>query len=393
MLSSLVSWVIPRPVCRFFKRHKRKFIFGTTVVGGGYAAWKFIAPRLQDRLIRRLMNELAKGSDQDAAEAAERRQRQNFEHKQGVSDSHARRKFVTLRAKHNESFQVETRMASLSKVPKQEKLKAFKAMLIECLAKTVSALYMAHFLLLLHRVGFNVVGREVQQRLDAADKDSQAREKVTSGDEQLADSDGKSAPGVDEAVESHKLFLQLLDHFQDGCMDEISSVVRRIVGNCYDRANFEPNGGVTVDALEKFFTDCCKEVGSDLFGRSRGAALIFPDSLHSNIAAPHRDNVKLLLDEARDHVDSPHFNSVLQTAVEEGAGVVCAELGEQATASGAGAEGLLPLAKYSGLLTKLAGAMWEDDGAGEGLGASLVQKFSQHPRVEELCRGLFYATA
>lgn len=371
----------------FAKRHKKKFFFGTVFCGGAYAAWQFLLPRLQDRLMQKLLRDLEKASAEDAAEAAEERRRQRFQHKQQVSDAHARRKLSALRARQNSSFDVEgCKLRVTQAKSKEQKLEAFTTLQVECLAKAASALLSLQLLLLLHRVGFNISGRELAEGSDAG---------AAGAEDSKADED------------AHAVFLEALDHVQGQSFEKIASAVRTSMRNSMERANLAPTAAVTREALEKLFVDGCRGAAAELVGQSRGAALLLPDSLDDRAAKEHQAVAKRLLDEARDYLDSPQVVQVLQVCASEGAALLAAALAAElaagaGVASGSGADaGPWPLAKFNGPLTKLAGCMLEDV-AGDGapaeeqaapLGASLVQQFAKQPRVEELCRGLYFQGA
>jgi len=382
----------------FLKRHKKKFFFGTLAAGGAaYAAWQFLLPRVSNKILQRLLKEIAKESENATNEDAERRRRERFEHKQQVSDTHARRKLAALRSQQINCFKVEACNAKLKEGrTREEKLEAFTALSVECLAKAASALYMWFLLVLLHRVAFNIVGRELAEGPERAGANGEA--------------DGAGEADDDGA---HAAFLQALDHLQEAGCEQIGEAVRQAVQVCLERAKLAPTVAIDGEGLQKFLADCCREADSGLVGNARAGALLLPDSLDGRAAPEQRGEVKRLLDEARDYLDSPQFVQVFQASTAQGAKLL-AEALVLDIAGVAGGEGPWPLAKFNPALIKLGGAMLEDAPAAEaeaeaeveapaegaadaapavpsaGIAAALARGFAQEPRVEELCNGLYF---
>merc|ERR1719410_1967473 len=150
----------------FAKRHKKKLIFATVVGGGAYCAWKFWLPRLQQKLLERLLQdggdlrellELARGADMEQNEKKAR-----FAHKQSVSDAYVLKALAMLQERHGGCFAVEECSDKVKKATTREaKIQCLMEVVIECIARLVSALYTLHALLLLHRVEFNIVARDI----------------------------------------------------------------------------------------------------------------------------------------------------------------------------------------------------------------------------------------
>jgi len=359
----------------FAKRHKKKFIFSGIFAGGAYVAWRVLLPRLQEHLLQRLLKELAKEASGggDTEESAAEKRLARFEHKQKVSDGHARRKLAVLRAKQNSHFNEEACTARVRDAQGREaKLEAFLALQVECVAKAASALYMLHLTLILHRVGFNIVGREL------------------AGGSESGNNDGVASTEGAEADSFHAAFLQCLDHLHEDGAAKIAEAIRKAVSICMDRAKLGPQSKVSREELEKLLIDSCREADSDLLEQSKGAALLLPDGLNDRAPAAQRAEVKRLLDEARDYLDSPQFVQVFQVLSSSGARRL-AEVLQEEIAGGAGAEGPWAMAKFNGALTKTAGALLDDDEeVGELGGAAFVRRFSEEPKLRELCEGLYF---
>mmetsp|Transcript_32938 Transcript_32938/g.94601 ORF Transcript_32938/g.94601 Transcript_32938/m.94601 type:complete len:361 (-) Transcript_32938:94-1176(-) len=349
-------------IWNFAKRHRKKLIFTTAIVGGAYITWNVVLPKLQERLMKKLLAELTQGAAGGQAGSTEEAQRKSFEHKQKVSDAYARRRLAALRAKQNTQFAEEACTARLKAAQgKEAKFEAFKAFQVECLAKAASAVYMFHLALLLHRVGFNIAGRE----LGVGGIESQS----------------------DDKMDVHESFLQLLGHMEDSSA-RIADAIRKAVRDCVVEFGVEPTTPVGQKALEKLIVKSCREANKELLAESKGASLLLPDNLDETVAQADRPGVKRLLDEARDYLDSPHFLQVFEVAAARGAQLFSQGL-EQELAGGTGVTGPWPMAKFFGPLTKLAGSILDDSGDGDFSAQAFTRYFAEEPRLAEFCEGLF----
>lgn len=352
-------------------------IFSGIFAGGVYVAWRVVLPRLQERLLQKLLKELAQEASGDIEESAASKRLARFEHKQQVSDAHARRKLAALRAKQNEHFKEEACTARVKDAKGREaKLEAFTALQVECVAKAVSALYMLHLALLMHRVGFNIVGRELTGEL---------------GDSGAGNSsDGATSTKGGDGQSVHAAFLKCLDHLHEEGAAKIAEAIRKAVSVCTDRAKLGPQSKVSQNDLEKLFLDTCREADSGILQHSKGSALLLPDGLNDCVPAAEQAEVKRLLDEARDYFDSPQFVQVFEVTLCSGTRRL-AEVLQEEVAGGSAFEGPVPMAKFNGPLTKIAGSLLdEDEAVGELGGAAFARRFSEDPRLRELCEGLYF---
>lgn len=349
----------------FAKRHRKKFIFGAVFAGGTYAAWRILLPKLQERMLQSLLKELTDGGlgAGDDREAPEKR-RQRFEHKQQVSDKYARRKLLALRQRQNDEFLDEARSSALQEAKdKATKLEAFKALQVECMAKVVSALYTLHLVLLTCRVGFNIVGREVEAAVAAGGVEEEAN--------------GKGG--------AHAEFLEALEHVCSGGFHGIAQALRAATQRCANSIDLAPQTKVTEELLQKFLTDSCREADAELLTQAKAPATLLPDGLEANASEANRVEVKRLLDEARDYLESPQFLQVFQAAMSGAAGALAKGLAAEVPG-----DGPWPLAKLFGPMTKLAGILLDpEDEASELSGFGCAQRFAEAPEVVQLCEGLY----
>lgn len=350
----------------FAKRHRRKLIASGVLVGGGLLVWKVVIPKLQERLLRKLLRE-AGGLDSLLEEFAtapgdpkEERQA-GFRHRQQVSDSFARRNLETLQLRHNECFSIAECYAKLEEAKKagdsSSKAACFKELQVECMARLSSALYTLHLVLLLHRVEFNIVGRELAQSVKQPSQD------------------GSNSSEVELTT-----FLESAEHFQERAIKQITNAVRKAAIAVVERSSLVPTSRVTAADLEKFFLDVFKEADAELLEGEKGAAVMLPEELDQQVPELHRKKVKAMLDEARDALDSPQLLQVLRAVLPKAATQIAA------AAIGDGAQGApVLLAKMFGDLIKLSAQLLDPEGA-----ADFISRFGEEPMVNQLCEGLYF---
>merc|ERR1719329_1588758 len=153
----------------FCKRHKKKLLGTAVVVGGGYVAYQAIKPRLQEYFLKRLLQQMEQGDllkeilgGVEDPEQQKANKRAKFEHNQQVADRETRKGLLALNERLIAYLKVDAKRVELqAATDKAAKVKALTELQLECLARTMSGLYTMHLLLLLHRVEFNIVGREM----------------------------------------------------------------------------------------------------------------------------------------------------------------------------------------------------------------------------------------
>lgn len=344
----------------FAKRHRKKFIFSAIFAGGAYIAWQKFLPTIQERMLQRLLKELADsassaGKKEAPVDTAEKR-RKRFEHKQEISDAHALKKLPALRQRQNTSFLDEACSAALKDAKdKGAKLEAFKALQVECLAKVASALYSLHLVLLTHRVGFNIVGREVE------------------------------AGSGEDAEGAHVEFLAALEHPTSAGFDSVAQALRAATLKCgaSRQPPLAPQTKMTAETLQEFLSEVCREADEALL--TKAVAVMLPEGLEANASEATRKEVKRLLDEARDYLESPQFRQVFQAAVADALGPLAK--GIVAELSG---EGPWSLAVLFGHMTKNAGVLMDATDEASDLSAfQCARRFAEKPEVVQLSEGLY----
>mmetsp|Transcript_51287 Transcript_51287/g.109029 ORF Transcript_51287/g.109029 Transcript_51287/m.109029 type:complete len:398 (+) Transcript_51287:117-1310(+) len=383
----------------FLKRHKKKILFGSLAAGAtSYVTWQYVKDWLSDYMVQRMMKAIVDSAESGAAGSAEERRQERFAYKQKVSDSHAGKRLSTLCTVHGNCFEVQTYKENLqAATTKEGKLEAFRKMGEECVAKAVSSIYTIHLLLLLHRINFNIVGRELE---------------VASEKEEALD---------EESLAAHEAFLLSLGHFQSASCNDIAKLIRKAVCDVMEREEMGPQVSVTEETLGNLFEVCCREADKECVGKQSDiASRLLPESLEAKIDAKIRAKVKALLDEARDYLESPQFLQVFQACCTCASKNFAAALLEDLQVAAGDTHigiGPWPLAKFNGAMIKMSTSVFEQDvsasalvatestsdsaapateakeASGENprtLNSALFAAFSEDPRVEDLCSGLYF---
>lgn len=377
----------------FVKRHRKKFIFSAAFFGGTYVAWRVLLPRLMQHLMERALKSMedegglekllgltSEGDEESRKQAAELKKRQDFEHKQQVSDRHVRKSLDAINARHTPSFSLDECSAKLAEAKtKEDKMNCLQAFQAECLARTASAVYTLEILLLLHRVEFNIVGREIAAASSAGKK---------FGDSASSPTDGNGTS--EEDAEAQALFLASTRYVQEEGLERLASSVKSAVKACSTKSGLSPGTAVTAESLQRFFIDVFREADAELLLGGKGAATLLPESLDTEVAK-EREKVKRLLDEARDYLESPQFLDVFQAISSNAAEHLAASLGD-----GAADPASAPLATgKSCQLAKLFAPLIQNSQAtlsGDDRGG-FVERFAKDEKVTKLCEALYFEDA
>jgi len=343
-------------------------------------AWQVLKPKLQDYFLQKLLKQMDGGDllkdllrEAEDPEQQQARKREKFEHNQEVSDSHTQKSLDALGERLTGCFAVDECSQALAKAQsKEEKLQCFEALQVECLARSLSALYSLHLLLLLHRVQFNIVGRE------------------------MLGADGKGTGNAkcfdEEDTEALTAFCEASKHsyVQGDGLPAICNAVREAVKAQWAADSMRPMTKVSAERLRSFLLAVCRAADVSLLLEGKSAATLLPEALDAS-AAP---KVKQLLDEARDYVESPQFLDVFRSVVDgaltcfvDSLGVT-QEVTEPPRAPPLPNGESVPIAKLNGdCVTRSQAMLAKDDGSG------FVRRFSEEPRVATLCEVLYFDEA
>lgn len=344
-------------------------------------------PKIQRYLIEQMLKnepglkellELAKDGSPGAGAAAEdesqaeEQKQARFAHRQKVADDFVQAGLAALKVKLNELFLVEECTQQLQKAAsKEEKLAAFKALQAESLGRAVAAVYVVNLVLLLHRVNFNIVSREI-----AASE---------------AKAPGGVAPGGEQDA-AYRLFLDATGVLQDAGLRSVSESIHRATQERLQKAEILPQTKVTGKILRDLFNEICGDASGELFGSagagqasqdSHAVQVLLPDSILAEVPEAQKEKVKSLLDEAQDALENPNcvfaFRKALESAVQE--------LTSQLTGEGQALAGEAPVAcgKLSGPLIDAGNSAFEVEGENR-----YVAAFAREPTVRELSEILYF---
>lgn len=312
---------------------------------------------------------LANASDQgsNASEDPKERKQLRFKHQQEVSDRYVRKGLAAFQERHNSVFNADAHFKNVREAKtREEKLESFRELQIECLSMAASSLYCLHLTLLLHRVEFNITGREL------AFLEAKRPSQETKSEE-------------DESVLSK--FLETMHFFEEKGPATIASTIRQTVRGCIERLDLSPQTAVTAATLSSFFREVCRELDTSLLAEERRVPLLLPDESANGGADATETKVKRLLDEARDYVESPHFLNVFKASTDE----ATERLPKQLLALGDAAaeplaDGTVPLAKLFGSFITFSKNVFDPILAG-GLE---VTSFSENSLLEKLCKEIYF---
>jgi len=350
----------------FVKRHKKKFIGTAVLCGGGYVAWKVLKSKFEDYMLKSLMKQMEggdllkelMGEKEEDPQKEEERKRAKFEHNQQVSDSHTQKCLAVLQERLQSCFAMDESSRALTLAQnKEEKLRCMTTLQVECLARAVSAMYALHLLLILHRVEFNIVGRE------------------------MMGTDGK-----DDTLEL-TAFVESVSYVQGDGLPRICDAVREAVKACWADDIKAPLTKVNAERLRSFLLNVCHAADTALLEGSNGPTTLLPESLDD----PATPKVKQLLDETRDYVESPQFLDVFRSVLAGALTHFVDSLGEVSEQTEPPkppplpSNTAVPIARLGGdCVTRSQAMLASDDGAG------YVTRFAEDPLVTKLCEALYF---
>lgn len=356
----------------FGKRHKKKLIATGVLAAGVYCARRFVVPWLQDRLAKKI--EEALREELAAKPSAKGQTRERFKHLLRVSDKHALMPLDQVRDRHQACFTIEALQASLADAQaktKEERLEALQALGIECVARLISSIYTLHMLLLLQRVQFNIVGRELAK--------SASTEPSSTPVDGTTDSE--------DVLQVHSRFIEASKYLEEHGLSRIAASARASAVKVMEQLGYSPASKVTSGTLEELLLGVCTEADKDLLSDPDNSSSFLPASLDPEDPEQNA-KIKPFLDEARDYLESPQFRGVLAavsvSAVRVITGWLCDDSPDQATAPLADGRSL-PLARLNGNFIELSRMVLTPDSE-----LSLVEHFSAEPLVTQLCEGLYF---
>lgn len=360
MTDLLPGKMVVQRIWNFISRHRKKFIFTGILAGGAYYFLKVKLPKVQEDFFDSLMKELAAGAASSNGQAEEQQRRASFQKHQEVSDSYARKGLRSFLARHQGCFKIDQCHAKVKAASNSEmKVAAFKELQVECLALLASAAYSLNVILMLHRVQFNIAGREA-----AAGQ---------SGDS--SEANGEPSAAMQELISSTDFFLE-----------GPAMVVNATRKAVQETTSLQPETAVSTSSLSSFFKEVFQKVDKDIWADSKGSALLPPDAAGLAKAKP-------FLDEARDYLESPHLLHVFRSVSNVTAERLPQELAKTGGKASALKEGTVPLATLFGGCITLGKNLFQADPDGTESAEASIRSFADQTVVSQFCEALYFQEA
>lgn len=360
MTDLLPGKMVVQRIWNFISRHRKKIIFTGILAGGAYYFLKVKWPKVQEDFFDSLMKELAAGAASSNGQAEEQQRRASFQKHQEVSDSYARKGLRSFLARHQGCFKIDQCHAKVKAASNSEmKVAAFKELQVECLALLASAAYSLNVILMLHRVQFNIAGREA-----AAGQ---------SGDS--SEANGEPSAAMQELISSTDFFLE-----------GPAMVVNATRKAVQETTSLQPETAVSTSSLSSFFKEVFQKVDKDIWADSKGSALLPPDAAGLAKAKP-------FLDEARDYLESPHLLHVFRSVSNVTAERLPQELAKTGGKASALKEGTVPLATLFGGCLTLGKNLFQADPDGTESAEASIRSFADQTVVSQFCEALYFQEA
>lgn len=353
--------MVVQRIWNFISRHRKKFIFTGILAGGAYYFLKVKLPKVQEDFFESLMKELAAGAASSNGQAEEQQRRASFQKHQEVSDSYARKGLRSFLARHQGCFKIDQCHAKVKAASDSEmKVAAFKELQVECLSLLASAAYSLNVVLMLHRVQFNIAGREA-----AASQSGES-----------AEANGEPSAAMQELISSTDFFLE-----KGPAM--VVDATRKAV---QETTSLQPETAVSTSSLSSFFKEVFQKVEKDIWADSKGSFLLPPDAAGLAKAKP-------FLDEARDYLESPQLLHVFRSVSNVTAERLPQELAKTGGKASALKEGTVPLATLFGGCITLGKSLFQADPDGTESAEASIRAFADQTVVSQFCEALYFQEA
>lgn len=347
--------MVVQRIWNFISRHRKKFIFTGLLAGGAYYFIKVKLPKVQQDLIDSFMKELAAGQKSSNGQVEEQQRRASFQKHQEVSDSYARKGLRSFLTRLQSCFKIDECHAKVKAASdSQTKVAAFKELQVECLSLVASAAYSLNVILMLHRVQFNIAGRE-----------------ATAG----------QAAEANDAPSAMEELIKSTDYFLEKGPGMVVDATRKAVQGT---TSLQPETPVSTSSLSSFFQEVFQEVEKDIWADSKGSALLPPDSASASAQA------KQFLDEARDYLESPQLLVTFRSLATATADRLPQELAKTGGKAAGLKEGQVPLATLFGGCITLGKSIFQADPDGTEPAEAFIQSFADQPVVNKFCEALYF---
>eukprot|EP00913_Durusdinium_trenchii_P000201 g183.t1 len=237
----LFDFMVVQRIWNFVSRHRKKLIFTGIVAGGVYYYVKVKLPKIQADLFDSLLKELTEGASASNGQVEEQQRRVSFQKHQEVSDSYARKGLQNFLVRLQGCFKIDQCQAKVKAASdREQKLAALKELQVECLSMVASAAYSLYVILLLHRVQFNIAGREA----------------ISSKTGEIAQ-DGAESAAMQELIASTDYFLE-----------KGAAMIVTATRSAVQAASLQPDAPVSTESLTSFFKEVFEKLEKERSNRS-----------------------------------------------------------------------------------------------------------------------------
>uniref|UniRef100_UPI00398E6D64 peroxisomal biogenesis factor 3 n=1 Tax=Pristiophorus japonicus TaxID=55135 RepID=UPI00398E6D64 len=284
-----------RSLWSFLKRHKRKFIFTGALVGGVYLLGKYAQKKIRDL------------QEREAAEyIAQARRQYHFESNQRTCNMTVLSMLPTLREAIMQQLNSESLTGLLKNRP-ANKLEIWEDLRIISFSRSIVAVYSTCMLVVLLRVQLNIIGGYIY--LDNA-------------------TGGKNGMTPLAPPEVQQQYLSSIQHLLGDGLNELITVVKKAVQHVIGSVSLKQS--VSLLELERYLGEIRQLVEhrsqaepEAVAARSPLCRYLIPDEENTLASQAcgltEKDLTTLkLLNETRDMLESPDFNTVLNSCLNRG---------------------------------------------------------------------------
>ncbi|XP_067900281.1 peroxisomal biogenesis factor 3 [Heterodontus francisci] len=285
-----------RSLWSFIRRHKRKFIFTGAFLGGVYLLGKYAQKKIRDL------------QEREAAEyIAQARRQYHFESNQRTCNMTVLSMLPTLREAIMQQLNSETLTGLLKNRP-ANKLEIWEDLRIISFSRSIVAVYSTCMLVVLLRVQLNIIGGYIY--LDNATV-------------------GKNGTAPLAPPEVQQQYLSSIQHLLGDGLNELITMVKKAVQSVIGSVSLKQS--VSLQELERYLGEIRQLVEhpgqsgelDTIMTRSPLCWYLIPDeesALASQACGLTKKDVTTLklLNETRDMLESPDFNTVLNSCLNRG---------------------------------------------------------------------------
>jgi len=256
----------------------------------------------------------------------------------------------------------------------------FKDLEVECVARTISAAYSLNLMMLLCRVQFNIVSR------DLASEGAKAATSTAAAPAEALETSSDEGGDKTQEGDAYARFLESTKHLEETGIRQVAEAVRRAVAAKVEELKVFPQTAVSAETTEKFFMEVCDTAAAEVLSSSSGVTTLLPEALDSELARSD-EKVKAMLDEARDYLESPQFGEALRAVLAAAMKRLVGTLGDGAqdpSKSLLGEGKSAAFARLFGPIMELSNTIFSPEEGNE-----FVSQFAQDSVVTELCEALF----